>query len=526
VSAANLKSVGYCLGSVLLCALTIHPFELWPLVPFCWVPLVIALHGMTPAAAWRIGLLHGTLLNLVAFYWLVPALVTVANLPFIPSAGLLLLLAAVQGGRTSLVAILFSIAVGRGASVPMSLTLSMVSCELIYPYVFPWQTGLFARPILPWIQLAEFGGMLAISCWIAAANGLLALAWLRYERGWQASAKWTGASALVVLLVTMAGRSRIQSLQPAIAAAPTARIGVIQGFWGSPELPWDAVRHYREASLSLLQKEPALDFIVWPETAVRAPTEEASLSRTLRTHVHRDATEGPESPAITVPLLTGMVIQKDAGIAESPANDGRSGGLWNSAVMSTAYGAILGRYDKQVLVPLGERRVSSEWLPMLGAALPVVNEFLPGEPRPPLQIPQGRIAVSICYEDILRATFRETVGRSQPELLVNLTSDRWFANSPGPGLHLALASFRAVEHRRFLLRATSTGITALVGPSGAVEWQLPPDRAASGVARVSWLRTDTVYGQIGDWPWIGLAVLGGIWLTGGGVRAAYRSRAG
>ena len=104
---------------------------------------------------------------------------------------------------------------------------------------------------------------------------------------------------------------------------------------------------------------------------------------------------------------------------------------------------------------------------------------------------------------------REAVNKSNPDLLVNLASDAWFGDSSVSSFHLALAKLRAIEHRRFLVRATNTGVTAVVDPVGRTVRELPPRILASTVSTVRWLHTATLYDAIGDAPWYVVAILTG-----------------
>ena len=70
-----------------------------------------------------------------------------------------------------------------------------------------------------------------------------------------------------------------------------------------------------------------------------------------------------------------------------------------------------------------------------------------------------------------------------------------------PLLHFALAKVRAVEHRRFLVRATNTGVSAVVDPAGRIVAQLEPHRPASMVTDVRWMRGRTPYEALGNAPW-------------------------
>ena len=74
----------------------------------------------------------------------------------------------------------------------------------------------------------------------------------------------------------------------------------------------------------------------------------------------------------------------------------------------------------------------------------------------------------VCYEDVLPGFTRKLVRAAHPNLLVNITNDAWFGETNEPEIHLALAVFRAVEHRRWLIRSTNSGISAVIDPVGRV----------------------------------------------------------
>jgi apolipoprotein N-acyltransferase len=84
--------------------------------------------------------------------------------------------------------------------------------------------------------------------------------------------------------------------------------------------------------------------------------------------------------------------------------------------------------------------------------------------------------------------------------MVNLTNDVWFGNTTEPWIHLALAKFRAIEHRRFFVRSTNSGISAFIDPVGRVLAQSRPLEEQTLVASVAWLKGRTVYEVIGDYP--------------------------
>ena len=93
------------------------------------------------------------------------------------------------------------------------------------------------------------------------------------------------------------------------------------------------------------------------------------------------------------------------------------------------------------------------------------------------------------------------VAHADPDLLVNLTNDAWFGDSTEPWIHLALAKMRAVEHRRYLVRATNTGVSAIIDPVGRVPLYSHTFREESLIGVVKMMRQKTVYEVLGDSPW-------------------------
>jgi apolipoprotein N-acyltransferase len=126
-----------------------------------------------------------------------------------------------------------------------------------------------------------------------------------------------------------------------------------------------------------------------------------------------------------------------------------------------------------------------------------------------------RLGISICYEDCFPELSRSDARRGAA-LLVNLTNDSWFRRSPEARQHLALAAFRAVETRRPLVRATNTGISALVSANGSIAvpahgglWEKGLVRM-SPVVPVAGRRAETIYVLWGDffgWGCSGLVLL-------------------
>ena len=112
-----------------------------------------------------------------------------------------------------------------------------------------------------------------------------------------------------------------------------------------------------------------------------------------------------------------------------------------------------------------------------------------------------KVAPLICYEDTVPRPAREAA-LGGAELLVNLTYDTWFGRSAAPHEHHLIAAFRAIENRRFLVRATNTGLSAVVDPLGRTIARLPAFSEGAVAAKVVLLDDRTLYARfVRERPW-------------------------
>jgi apolipoprotein N-acyltransferase len=163
-------------------------------------------------------------------------------------------------------------------------------------------------------------------------------------------------------------------------------------------------------------------------------------------------------------------------------------------------------YAKRHLVPFGEYQPPGfAWFFRL-ARIPL-SGFTPGAAsQAPLTIGGQRIAANICYEDV----FGEELlpGLSQATMLLNLSNTAWFGDSLAQPQHLQIARLRALETGRVMLRATNTGMTAMIVPNGELAGVLPPFRAGALLVDAQGYEGLTPYARWGNL--LVLAVIGGI----------------
>jgi apolipoprotein N-acyltransferase len=173
--------------------------------------------------------------------------------------------------------------------------------------------------------------------------------------------------------------------------------------------------------------------------------------------------------------------------------------------VSAVAGTLLATYDKMHLVPFGE---TSTWLlpAALQRSLGVLDDYSAGDTATLFDVAGVRAGILICWEGIYASTAR-ALSRAGADLLVNLSNDDWFGGHAATEQHFRATLLRAVETRRFLLRATNSGVTAIVDPRGIVVASAPPGAPAVVTDHVVAVSVTTPYVRGGDvFAWACLVV--------------------
>jgi apolipoprotein N-acyltransferase len=165
----------------------------------------------------------------------------------------------------------------------------------------------------------------------------------------------------------------------------------------------------------------------------------------------------------------------------------------------------LGLYDKFRLVPFGEFLPFDALAGRLGIKTFVhVGDGFTAGPRPrPLKL-AGLPTVQplICYEALYPGFTREGAAASglRPAWIVNISNDAWFGATSGPWQHLNIASYRAIEEGLPMVRATPTGVSAVIDAFGRSVASLP-ERALGVIdRRLPPALGPTPFSRFGDMP--------------------------
>ena len=395
-----------------------------------------------------------------------------------------------RGGRRSRAA---SRAAGFGQpSYRLALVVApflWVALELARTYViigFPWDLlGYALASQIGLIQLSTITGIYGVSFLIVGFNALVV--WLLLERSWRP------VGALVVVAAILGGVNR---LVPWPHPAGTMRAYLVQpNFPQFSRYPKDwherfnsAVDEVERLTMDAVQpgKEPAL--VIWPE--VPAPF-----------YLNHD----PEFRARAIRIAQRTQSYFLLGIVDWRKQPDGKMAPYNSAAMLDPSGSVIAQYDKIHLVPFGEYVPFPKVFFFVDRLTAEAGDFRSGNVRTLETLHRGKAGTYICYEAIFPAEVRQFVKRGA-EALINISNDGWFGRTSAPDQHLNIARVRAVEERRWLLRATNNGHTVVVDPYGRIVGRIPPDQRAVLAGSFDFVSRRTIYARFGDW-WAWLCVL-------------------
>jgi apolipoprotein N-acyltransferase len=486
--------------------LAFPPFGHAALLFLTLAPVLAVVERQTPIRAGLLGLLHGIVYAAGISFWLVPtvrdyfdrslAFTLVFQLGFwLVTVGIF------HGG-------LFALLVLARRALPrvvwlLWLPLAWVACDFARSSLglrSPWcRVG---DAFVGWStlrQLASATGVYGITAFVVLVNVVvleLAL-FVRAAAGGKARTHWrelaavAGTAGLCALSIYGYAQQRAEALE-SNRVTDTLRVALVQGEKPSDLSPAvrrrDALRHLRRYA-GLTREALAsgeVDLVIWPELALSTSPVDRSFGPPLVSFVE----------SISVPVLLG------APRYESRGEDRHS---FNS-VFLLAPGGGLEHYDKMRLLPFSER-------PILGDRVDAtpgdgsLTAYTAGCESGVIRWAGPTLGVLVCFEAVYPEAARALV-EGGSRLLVNVANDGWFRGRGGEEQHLQQVIFRAVETGLPLLRATRTGITAMIGPDGSVLERLPAG-PGSFVASVRVPgASDTLYARLGD-----VFALGCVFLT-------------
>lgn len=333
---------------------------------------------------------------------------------------------------------------------------------------------------------AQFVGSYALSGIAVAAAGALGIAYLR---------SWRFPAAVFVFLALLSLVSADWSGLATVAEKPDApRVRVVQPDLDQEQRPRD---DYAEANLQALSgrsgtPHDAPRLVVWPEGALRFLPEDGYPPQyywkgsPYLTRARIAQLLGPND----IVLTGGNALKFDA--------DGKLVAVTNSIFAIDATGKLLGRYDKAHLVPWGEYLPARPLMSAIGLSrlVPGDTDFAPGPGPATMELPRfGKVGFQVCYEIIFSGSIVDR--RHRPAFLFHPSNDSWYGYW-GQAEHLAQARMRAIEEGLPVIRATPTGISAIIDAHGRVLASIPADTAGAIELPIPPAEPPTLFARAGN----------------------------
>jgi len=476
-------AVALAAGGGVALAAAFPPLSFAPAAWLALAPLLVACAALPPARAALAGLAFAATLA-AGVAWFVPGMLSAYfGLGGAGAAAGALAVVAPQALCIAAYAAWVSWLARRGAAGPLLLAGGWLVCELARARLVPagaWALLAYSQvQSTPLIQIADLAGPYGIGLLMAAVNALAAAVCAPSLRGRRPLAA-AAAVAVAFVLTAEYGHWRLgQSFED----GPSIEVAVVQA--GAPPTEPASRAARLERHLELTAAAGDAELVVWPEHAFDGYLEEASPAR--------DAVLRAAGASGADLVLGGPHFEA------SP-----TGTRYHNSVYLLRDGRLAARYDKHRLVPFAEE-ARLEWL--LGRS---PAAYSPGGGSFVLSGSALRLGALLCFEAMFPELAREAAAAGA-EVLLNLSNDTWLGAGAPARQQLEIAMLRAVENRRPLLRAASTGISAVVDPHGRAVAHAEFDSRRVLRATVHASRVRTPYQRWGD----ALA-----WLVLAGVAAA------
>ncbi|MDE3198645.1 MAG: apolipoprotein N-acyltransferase, partial [Acidobacteriota bacterium] len=355
---------------------------------------------------------------------------------------------------------------------PAYIAALWVVLEWTHPYTgFEWLSlGNAGSNMVMLLRAAPFTGVWGISFAFALISAVIAAIILRRQRY---------VSVWLLLLLVLFALPDVPEPEHGADTAVIVQPNMSDDTSWTPELVESTLQHLRGLSLAI----GGPDVIVWPE----APAPFYADDPTFTAFASKLAKDGNAA------FLAGTVAHASD---RSPLN---------SAMLVNPRGGLETRYDKVHLVPFGEfvpwpfgvitSKVSTE-----------AGDFEPGRTVVVNPIDSHREGAFICYESVFPSFIRQFVNNGA-NVLFNISNDSWFGKSQARYQHLQIVRMRAAENRRWIVRATNNGVSAVIDPAGRVTAVMPEFQQSVARLRYSYRSDLTFYTKHGDWFVLVCAVL-------------------
>jgi len=442
-----------CLSGALT-ALCFPKFNLFFLAWISLIPLLLALLKKRPLPSFFLGLSSGFVYYAILLYWIPSVPAHYGNLSPILSFLIYLLLVVLMALSWAAFAFLFSIV--RPYFPRLAFLVApfiWVSLEYIFTYLltgFPWGLlGYSQVNNLAFLQTASVAGVYGLSFVLVLLQSFFAFSISSRKR------RPFFLALAVVLAVHLAG---FLSLKTPAQTTDTFKAAVLQGNVSS-DIYWDRLSSEEIDNLFKqhlkLSRQAYLDgarLIIWPEFSVPLCF---SCPEPLYQYFKEKLFQFVRETKCTLLLGTNETTTEGGKIR------------FHNTALCLSPDLSMTQYYKMHLVPFGEYTPYKKIFSFIESVTHAIGDVTPGQHHILHSFEGIKFGSPICYEVIFPSLVRKFTKKGA-QVLVTITNDGWYGKSAAPYQHFLIAVFRAVENRRYLLRAATTGISGFVDPYGRV----------------------------------------------------------
>jgi len=495
-----------------------------------WVPLILFVAGTrSRRAAFAGGWLTGVIGFFILLWWMPDVMANYGGMPSLLSwAAYALLIAVLACYPATACAFTRHLMFRRGERYLLLFPFVWIVMELVASVTpfggFPWLlAGYTQTRFLTVIQISDTTGIYGVSFLLLCFNTALAwLAWILFYKETRQHGERPPARIFFRRFLNL------EAFAPLVAAFVLLSIVLVYGHaavnrWENSEAPFSA---------ALLQGNLSVD-----------DTHEALYEKFERGYLRMADTLDPGTvdililPESSAPKLfqgddsyrramENLARRYPFGLVLSNINyierqDDETWEYFNSAFFLAGDGSLAGVYDKVHLVPFGEYIPYKKFLFFAETISKEMGGFSEGDELRILPLGGRPANAVICFEAVFPDLVRRFSARGS-QVIVNLTNDGWYGVSAAPYHHLEIARVRAVENRRFFLRAANTGFSAVIKPTGHIASQTGLGEEAICLGRFGFIEEKTFYSRCGNvFAWLCVVIS-----TAAGILSFYGAKNG
>jgi len=486
----RLRSLLITLASALVYGLCFPPLRMAWLAWVAQVPFLIAVRRSRPGTAVFLGWVFAVVVAYVTGDWFPRAVSNYYDQPPILGVAMFFGVSSIMAAPYVMAFTLLyqRLARGFGVGLPLLTAAAWVAGELGRSKLLtgcPWAVFGYSQAGVSYLpQIADWGGVYAVSFVLVAVNAALAETWLRRSQSQRVALGGVALAAGLAVVAFSYGIVRSGSREVAPAAASTA-VAIVQANldlgsqWRAEFYGRNLEAYLRLTQAAIAERRPAIVF--WPESAMtffidREPLYRQSIGSLLQ-------------PA-NVELMSGGPH------ARNPPGNEAEEQYFNSMYLLAPSGEIVGRYDKRHLLPFAEYFPLPEF-DFLQRSFGRVREFTPGAVTPPLPTVAGRAGIVVCNEAMFPEPAASRVAEGA-EYLVNPAHDGWLGDEKFSAQVFDMAWFRAIEQDRYVVRTSTSGPSAIIQPDGVVQVKTADATRAWIHGSIEPRRGRTIYSHVGD----------------------------